>query len=101
MGTPRYSPMALRLQDGRVLVVGGRGGVVGYQHDLTSAELYDPATGTWSTTGSISKPLVAATSLSDGKVLVLVAHFDSPAVQRCTTRPAGSGPPPVRWIRVP
>ena len=78
MGTPRDGPVALRLHDGRVLVVGGRGGVVGYQHDLTSAELYDPATGTWSTTGSISKPLVAATLLSDGKVLVLVAHFDSP-----------------------
>ena len=24
-----------------------------------------------------------------------------PAVQRCTTRPVGPGPPPVRWIRVP
>src|SRR6188508_1361591 len=61
MVTPRDDPTTVRLQDGRVLVVGGRGGVVGYQDDLTSAELYDPATGTWSATGSISKPLVAAT----------------------------------------
>ncbi len=78
MVTSRESPTAVRLQDGKVLLVGGRSGVVGYQHDLTSAELYDPATGTWSATGSISKPHVAATSLRDGKVLVLVGHVDSP-----------------------
>ena len=78
MVTTRFNSTAMRLQDGRVLVLGGYSGEVGYQHDLTSAELYDPATGTWFATGSISKPLVAATLLRDGKVLVLVGHFDSP-----------------------
>jgi hypothetical protein len=78
MGTPRFSSTAVRLQDGRVLVVGGLSGEVGYQYHVTSAELYDPATGTWSAAGSISKPLVAATSLRDGRVLALVGHFDSP-----------------------
>ena len=74
MGTPRDGPSAVRLQDGRVLVVGGRS-----RSDntlTTSAELYDPATGTWSAAGSISKPLVAATLLRDGKVLVLVGRED-------------------------
>ena len=73
MGTPRYDPTAVRLQDGRVLVAGGLSGEVGYQQKLMSAELYDPDTGTWSATGSISKPFGnAATLLRDGKVLVLV-----------------------------
>jgi len=74
MGSSRSDPTAVRLQDGRVLVIGGRSGEVGYQDDLKSAELYDPATGTWSATGSISKPLAGAALLRDGKVLALVGY---------------------------
>ena len=58
----------MRLLDGRVLVAGGSDG----QADLTSAELYDPATGTWSATGSMIHPHdvgFAATLLGDGRVL--------------------------------
>ena len=72
MVTPRYGHSAVRLQDGRVLVVGGEGDYG--EADLTSAELYDPATGTWSATGNMleaARP-VPATLLRDGKVLVLV-----------------------------
>jgi Kelch motif len=78
MVTPREGYSAVRLEDGRVLVVGGYSGPSGYAHDLTSAELYDPATGTWSATGSISKPLVhdAVTVLRDGRVLVLVGYVE-------------------------
>ncbi len=56
------------LVDGRVLVAGGLiSGVY-----LTSAELYDPASGTWSITGSLNTPRSGhtATLLSDGRVLV-------------------------------
>jgi len=84
MGTPRAEHAAVRLLDGRVLVVGCcRGGGGSSLHDLTSAELYDPANGTWSPTGSMAKGLRAniqgtAVLLRDGKVLVQVALGEDP-----------------------
>nr|WP_231973480.1 kelch repeat-containing protein [Variovorax sp. HW608] len=59
------------LLGGKVLVAGGFGSAL-----LSSAELYDPATGTWSSTGSMSvgRNQHGATLLPDGKVLV-VAGF--------------------------
>ena len=55
------------LADGKVLVVGGSNGV-----ELASAELYDPGTGTWSLTGSMTTTRAAHTTtrLADGGVLV-------------------------------
>ena len=71
MGTPRSGHTAVRLLDGRVLVAGG---YPGDEPDLavTSAELYDPASGTWSATGNMLKPHggFPATLLRDGRVLV-------------------------------
>ncbi len=64
--TPRCGSL-----DGRVLVVGG---AAGDEENDTSAELYDPETGTWSATGSMVRPrggfAFAAILLRDGKVLV-------------------------------
>ena len=53
--------------NGKVLVVGGGGNI-----SLSSAELYDPATGTWTATGALStvRELHTATLLPNGKVLV-------------------------------
>ncbi len=60
---------ATRLQNGKVLVVGGiidRDG-----HTTNSAELYDPSTGTWTSTGSLNSPLFStAMLLPNGKVLI-------------------------------
>jgi hypothetical protein len=53
-----------------VLVVGGTEDVSG--PELTSAEIFDPASGTWSATGSMLKPRYGfpPTLLPDGRVLV-------------------------------
>jgi len=77
MVTPRDEHEAVRLLDGRVLVVGGRA----YDGPgLTSAELYDPASGTWSATGSMIHPAsnFRATLLPDGRVLVGDGFEDVP-----------------------
>ena len=58
------------LQDGRVLVVGGQDREF---KPLASAELYDPQTGTWNTTGSMSVPRRDHNTvlLPDGRVLAM------------------------------
>ena len=60
--------MAVELLDGRVLVAGGTIGI-----PLNSAEIYDPTTGTWSPTGSLSvdHSSACALRLQDGKVLLM------------------------------
>ena len=59
---------ATLLPNGKVLVAGGENAAA----DLASAELYDPASGTWTTTGSLvnSRSQHTATLLPNGKVLV-------------------------------
>jgi N-acetylneuraminic acid mutarotase len=75
MNTPRLDYTATLLFDGRVLVAGGTtvtgAGPFGFGATDT-AELYDPATGTWRTTGSLrtKRGGQAATRLHDGRVLV-------------------------------
>jgi N-acetylneuraminic acid mutarotase len=64
--TARYNHTATLLQNGQVLVTGGSNG------NGTLAELYNPSTGTWTVTGSMSSTRTgyAATLLPNGKVLV-------------------------------
>ena len=66
---------ATLLQNGKVLVVGGNDPISGDAAiivPVNSAELYDPTTGTWSSTGSLNvgHAFHTATLLEDGKVLV-------------------------------
>src|SRR5215472_18769585 len=51
MHIPRYFHTATVLQNGTVLVAGGDNDTSG---PLSSAEIYDPSTGTWTNTGSMS-----------------------------------------------
>lgn len=73
MGAKRYGFTAAQLPDGRVLVLGGDSESDGSnRHLVISAEVYDPATGSWTATGNaIEKGMVAATLLPNGKVLAL------------------------------
>jgi hypothetical protein len=68
MTTPREGQTAVLLRDGQVLVMGGSNGSVG----LSSAELYNPATGTWTATGDmgVARSLFTATALPTGQALV-------------------------------
>ena len=63
---------ATLLPDGRVLVVGGQTIDLAGITTTATAELYDPLTGTWSPTGSMTTPRSRHTTilLLDGKVLV-------------------------------
>ncbi len=75
MALPRAGHTATTLQDGRVLVVGGRDSTCAYtcgQRTWRNAELYDPATGTFSPAGAPAQARFnhTATLLPDGRVLI-------------------------------
>ncbi len=71
MQLARAAFTATVLPNGHVLVAGGQCNC-GSNGDTATAELYDPATGTWSPTGSMAITRVnhVAVLLSDGNVLV-------------------------------
>jgi hypothetical protein len=71
MTVRRISHVAVSLADGKILVVGGRQARRG--EILSSAEIFDPSTGKFEPTGSMSSPRHkhAAALLPDGRVLVL------------------------------
>lgn len=64
---------AVALADGRVLIAGGHGlDSTGALEPLASAELYDPATGAFTATGSmhVARAFFSMVLLADGRVLV-------------------------------
>ncbi len=85
---------ATLLPNGKVVVAGGQGGDNSRQ-PLASAELYDPATGTWSSTGALGNARFDHTAtFVDGGVLV-VGGSDNAGAERYdpatgTWSPAGS-----------
>ena len=91
LNIPRFRHTATLLPNGKVLVAGGDNG----SGELSSAELYDPTSGTWTPTGSLNtaRESHTATLLPNGKVLV--AGGQGPAAlleaRNCTTLPAGRG----------
>ena len=72
MTVARQGHTITMLLDGRVLIAGGARNV-GFRSELASAEIYDPSTGTFIATGSMSVPREGhtATILRDGRVLIV------------------------------
>jgi len=78
MSTAREYSTATLLANGQVLVTGGYNYRYSYTY-LATAEVYDPATGTWSATGSMASTRYqhTATLLPNGKVLVTGGYSSS------------------------
>ena len=77
MNSARAAAVDVRLEDGRVLVIGGADADFNF---LDSAEIYDPSTGTWSFTGSMNEPrfedFVAV--LLPGRKVLIAGGFGPP-----------------------
>ena len=85
LSAARSFATATVLDSGKVLVAGGTGFNVS-STALNTAELYDPATGSWSSAGTMNqaRSFHSATLLADGKVLIasgLAGTFASPVLQ--------------------
>jgi hypothetical protein len=88
LSTVRQGAAIAVLPDGKVLFAGGNNGS-GYTGDLSSAELYDPATGSFKATGSMLEGWGdSAAVLKDGRVLVLGEVRNLPIGTLPVTRPS-------------
>jgi N-acetylneuraminic acid mutarotase len=72
MATARRNHTATLLRNGKVLVAGGESGSGSSTNTYSSAELYDPSTGSWSSVGSLinARSSHSATLLPNGRILV-------------------------------
>ena len=90
MGATRSYAAAAPLADGRVLIAGG----FDDSNDLSSAEIFNPATGTFVSTGvagmAMAREFAAAAPLRDGRVLV-AGGFNVSALQSAEIFNPGTG----------
>jgi hypothetical protein len=106
MASARVYQTTTLLSDGRVLIAGGLAQGRAYANNpqfLTSAELYEPTTGTFTATGSLADARVYHTAnlLGDGRVLIAAGAVDAGVTTLPTAElfdpktgtfsPAGSG----------
>ena len=91
LSVARNNLTATLLQNGLVLVVGGQQGLS--TAAIGAADLYDPATGTFSSTGGLntSRYLHTATLLNDGTVLIVGGQINGVSVSTAEIYHPGSG----------
>ncbi len=104
MGTQRYEYASTLLPDGKVLVAGGFDSPDPMSGGLDSAELYDPGSGTWIATGTMTSIYSGGTLtlLPDGRVLAGgVPELYDPGAGTWTAGNPGTGGTGGRVILLP
>ncbi|HEY3818636.1 MAG TPA: hypothetical protein VGL81_15790 [Polyangiaceae bacterium] len=98
LGVARFNPVTVALGDGRVLVRGGYGTLSGTcgtvtSNALTSAELYDPAAGTFAPAGDAATPRAAAAAalLPGGDALIVAGEQYGNSPFNATAEVFGTG----------
>src|SRR5208282_5185531 len=86
LNTAREYHTATLMNNGMVLIAGGQGLVGGFDGLLASAELYNPATGTFAPTSSLNTPRQqqTATLLNNGMVLIAGGNVPGLPLQTAT-----------------
>ena len=104
MVAPHAKHTVTALLDGRVLVVGGEGRVGGVNgNPVTTSEIFDPATGRWTATGTALPEVTynhSATRLRDGRVLVAGGAYDGVAGSGATAAAQVFDPATDSWAVV-
>lgn len=98
MSTSRTGHTATLLTNGQVLVTGGFGSYPDSSTILSSAELFDPASGSWTIANSMSTPRQShtATLLQNGNVLVIGGANSTGAISDAELYDPSSG----TWITI-
>jgi N-acetylneuraminic acid mutarotase len=102
LGSARGIHTATLLPDGKVLAAGGNHNSLAAPTIVasSSAELYDPATGTWTATGSLNAPRSThtATLLPSGKVLVEAGYYVNSNIQLFSAELYDSAAGPITLV---
>ncbi len=93
MVTPRFEHTSTELADGRVLIAGGLGYEQGKVQPVAAAELFDPATGTFTRAASMQEPRTdhAAAAIEGGLVFVLGGDSGRSAIASAEVYDAARG----------
>jgi hypothetical protein len=104
LGTSRGVHTATLLPDGKVMAVGGNHNTLTAPTvvALSSAELYDPATGLWTASGSLNaaRSTHTATSLPSGQVLIAAGYYVNGPAWLTSAELYGSAAGPITLVNV-